>query len=234
MQKRSLGKDVDITLFKYPEDLKEALKAAPPNILGCSNYTWNSNLSYYFTKLAKSFSSEILTVWGGTNYPFSASHQEQFLRNRPELDLHIFYEGEQAFSAVIERVLSSASSPTKVLNESIDGCQYISPIDQTFVSGADLPRLKKLDSIPSPYVTGLFENFFDGKLVPMVETARGCPFLCNFCNAGDIYFNKGLMNLCVKWLFNITHFHIRQIKSNFIADEPVINKLFNQFLKGRF
>ena len=96
--KKKFWKDVDITLFKYPEDLKEALKAAPPNILGCSNYTWNSNLSYYFTKLAKSFSSEILTVWGGTNYPFSASHQEQFLRNRPELDLHIFYEGEQAFS----------------------------------------------------------------------------------------------------------------------------------------
>ena len=50
--------------------------------------------------------------------------------------------------------------------------------------------MQELDSIPSPYVTGLFDKFFDGKLVPIVETARGCPFLCNFCNAGDTYFNK--------------------------------------------
>ena len=52
--KKTFGDEIDITLFKYPRDLLEALREEPPQILGCSNYTWNCNLSYYFTNLAKS------------------------------------------------------------------------------------------------------------------------------------------------------------------------------------
>jgi hypothetical protein len=37
---------------------------------------------------------------------------------------------------------------------------------------------------------GLLDDFFDGRLTPLVETARGCPFTCNFCNAYHNYFNK--------------------------------------------
>jgi hypothetical protein len=33
----------------------------------------NSYLSYHFASLAKSINPEILTVWGGTNYPFKRS-----------------------------------------------------------------------------------------------------------------------------------------------------------------
>ena len=34
------------------------------------------------------------------------------------------------------------------------------------------------------------DEFFDGRLTLMIETIRGCPFKCNFCNAGDGYFDK--------------------------------------------
>ena len=45
-------------------------------------------------------------------------------------------------------------------------------------------RTKKLDDIPSPYLTGLLDKFFDGKLTPMIQTNRGCPFTCTFCVDG--------------------------------------------------
>jgi radical SAM superfamily enzyme YgiQ (UPF0313 family) len=185
------GKDIEVQLFKYPEELLEAIQKTPPGILACSNYTWNSNLSRYFLALAKSANRNTITVMGGTNYPFADVEQEAFLRKRPEIDIHIYYEGEQAFSNIVERVLSvPALSKKAVLNKAIAGCQFISPENGSLVSGEKLPRILNLDSIPSPYTSGILDKFFDGLLTPLVETTRGCPFACNFCNAGDDYFNR--------------------------------------------
>ena len=36
----------------------------------------------------------------------------------------------------------------------------------------------------TPYTTGLLDKFLDGIFVPSFETARGCPFLCAFCDQG--------------------------------------------------
>jgi radical SAM superfamily enzyme YgiQ (UPF0313 family) len=186
--KKVFGNDIDITLFKYPQDLLEALKQSPPHILGCSNYTWNSNLSYHFAEFAKFLNPETLTIWGGTNYPFLSTEQKKFLQKRPHIDAHIFYEGEQVFVNIIERFIS-VQSINRVLSQSIDGCQFLSK-DGSLVTGSEPKRLTNLDDIPSPYATGLLDKFFDGVLAPLVETARGCPFACNFCNAGDKYFDK--------------------------------------------
>ena len=51
-------------------------------------------------------------------------------------------------------------------------------------------RIKDLDEIPSPYLNGMMDKFFDGKLTPFLETNRGCPFTCSFCHTGSDYFHK--------------------------------------------
>jgi radical SAM superfamily enzyme YgiQ (UPF0313 family) len=186
--KKRFGSDIEVRLFKYPGALQEALKERAPDILGCSNYTWNFNLSYEFCRLAKSMSPDIVTVLGGTNYPFTPHEQEAFLRKMGStLDVHVFYEGETAFGNLIERILAQGRTG---LTSPIAGCQHLHPETGEFLSGEKAQRLKTLDEIPSPYATGLMDTFFDGKLTPLVETARGCPFRCNFCNAGNAYFNN--------------------------------------------
>lgn len=186
---KRFGRSIEVTLFKYPEDLLEALNRQPPHLLGLSNYTWNSRLSYHFLERAKALDRNIFTVFGGTNYPFDPINQEKFLRERPALDLHLYYEGETAFSQVVERVLSG-SDRRRFFEEPLPGCQFIDPKNGQFQQGTAVSRIKELDSIPSPYATGLLDKFFDGKLTPILETARGCPFTCNFCNAGNAYFTK--------------------------------------------
>ena len=50
---KQLGNKVSVELFKYPNDLLESIKKDPPDILGLSNYSWNSNLSEYFAEIGK-------------------------------------------------------------------------------------------------------------------------------------------------------------------------------------
>ena len=82
-------------------------------------------------------------------------------------------------------------------------------------------RIKKLDEIPSPYLTGIMDKFFDGKLVPMLQTNRGCPFYCTFCTDG-----KSEVNMVNKFSkerikseidYIATHVH-RNTHSLFLSD----------------
>ena len=187
--KKRLGNAVDIRLFKYVRPLLAALREQPPDILGCSNYVWNTHLSEFACEQAKAVSPRTLTVQGGTNYPFEAKSQLEFLRTRPATDAHVFYEGEQAFVNLVEAYLRRPD-PGRIREQAIAGCQSISPMTGALVSGEPVSRFKNLGEIPSPYATGVLDEFFDGRLTAMLETNRGCPFTCNFCNAGNSYFSK--------------------------------------------
>jgi radical SAM superfamily enzyme YgiQ (UPF0313 family) len=186
---KNFKNDVEVKLFKFPEDLKQAIDEKKPHLLGCSNYSWNSNLSYYFANYVKSIDKSIITVFGGTNYPYDMLNQKLFHKKRPYMDIHTFYEGEKSFSNIVERILSNRGNIEKMFETPIAGCQFLDK-DEHLICGEKTKRIKFLDEIPSPYVTGLLDNFFSRKLTPLVETARGCPFKCNFCNAGDDYYNK--------------------------------------------
>lgn len=187
--KKHLEDRVEFRLFKYPEKLIAALKERTPDVLGCTNYVWNSNLSEWALGYAKRLDPDVVTLQGGTNYPFTPAGQLEFLSTHPNTDFHVYYEGEAAFLNFLRRYLETRSL-SGMKEAAIAGVQFLSPKDGALVSGPAVPRIKNLDEIPSPYATGLLDEFFDGRLTPMMETTRGCPFTCNFCNAGDDYFGK--------------------------------------------
>jgi len=186
---KNFKNDVEIKLFKFPEDLKKSIDEKKPHLLGCSNYSWNCNLSYHFANYVKSIDKSIVTVFGGTNYPYDIYNQKLFHKKRPNLDIHTFYEGEKSFSKIVETMLSNIGNVKKIFEKPIPGCQFLNKEGQ-LICGEKLQRIKLLNEIPSPYVSGLLDKFFYDKLSILVETARGCPFKCNFCNAGDAYYNK--------------------------------------------
>lgn len=179
--------EFQIELFKYPEDIIEAIKNDPPDIVGCSNYSWNFFLGQKVFRLVKELNPNCLTIMGGTNYPFTKDKQKEFLLSiQDTVDLNVFYEGEIAFGLILEKYLEVGRDG--IFNHVIDSVHYIK--NGELIAGKQIERIKELDSIPSPYATGILDKFFDGKLTPLVETARGCPFRCNFCNAGDSYFTN--------------------------------------------
>ena len=187
--------NITVKLFKYPQETIDAIKKEKPDLICLSNYSWNSNLSEYVASIAKKANPNIVTAQGGPNLPHDDPQQIDFLRNRPSTDIFMIMEGEITTVNVINRIIQSKLDRKKIFSSPIDGTIFIDPTSLKGKSpklskGKPSERIKNLDEIPSPYLNGMLDHFFDGKLTPFIETNRGCPFKCSFCHTGDTYFNK--------------------------------------------
>lgn len=183
---KKFGSKIEITLFKFINELEKALHKSAPHILGLSNYCWNQRVDSEIFKIFKEINSSGLTVWGGPNFPLDMLSQQKFLVEHPQVDIYVPIDGEQGFSNIVDRALSAKTEneiKKIVLAEPINGC-IIKDLNGNLLYSSPI-RLKNLDEIPSPYLTGLLDKFFkDGRLCPMIQTNRGCPFSCTFCVDG--------------------------------------------------
>jgi radical SAM superfamily enzyme YgiQ (UPF0313 family) len=181
-------KTAEFELFKYPEDLSARLEARQPDIVGLANYSWNFGISYEYAKIIKNLWPETIVVFGGPNYGLQDEEVEQFWRAYPLIDFHIVREGEEAFVQLVDVLAASGmdARAVKAQGKALPNCHYLA--DGEVITGPTLPRLS-LQDIPSPYLLGLMDKFFDEHLSPMVHTTRGCPFQCAFCTEGAAYYN---------------------------------------------
>lgn len=186
------GNDVEIKLFKYIEELENALYSTTPAIMGLSNYCWNTRIGLELFRILKEKNPNAITVWGGPNFPSDMKSQEIFLKNCPQLDVYVPIDGEVGFSNIVQRVMeanSEVDTLKKIHERPIDGC-ITKNLDGKLSYSNSLNRISNLDEIQSPYLSGLLDKFFDGKLSPMIQTTRGCPFSCTFCVDGSDLVNK--------------------------------------------
>jgi radical SAM superfamily enzyme YgiQ (UPF0313 family) len=198
--KKTFGKQIELRLFKYVDDLQQAINEHPPDILGLSNYPWNFSLGLEFFKMTRAVSPRTICVMGGPNIPLEVEDRIQFVKCNPLIDFYAYLEGEEAFSTLVARAIETGLDREKMKSTPIDG--FIHRMSETEVlQGTMLPRRRILDEIPSPYLTGLMDRFFDGKLSPMIETNRGCPFSCTFCHEGNQLISK------------VNHFSIERVKA---------------------
>ena len=190
--KNRFGSKVDITIFKYIDDLEASIYENPPDVLALSNYVWNHRIGLEMFDLIHSQNPNAITVWGGPNFPQDLESQQSFLKNYSSVDFYVPIEGEIGFSNIIEEVLNISELGYKkeiLFKKPIDGCVSRKPDGLLQFTIPEI-RTKKLDEIPSPYLTGLLDKFFDGKLTPMLQTNRGCPFTCTFCVDGADTVNR--------------------------------------------
>jgi len=177
--------DVEISLFKYHQELEKAIEENPPDVLGLSNYIWNSNLSIEILNKFSKINPDGLRVMGGPNFPLDAPSQRKFFEEIPNLDIYVPDEGEIGFLNMIEKSLqfSQGDFRKSLIEEPIDGCIIRNQQGRLLYSFSNT-RLRNLDEIPSPYTMGILDKFFDENLIPMLQTNRGCPFTCTFCTDG--------------------------------------------------
>ncbi|TAN45246.1 MAG: radical SAM protein [Nitrospirae bacterium] len=180
--KKAFGDEAEITLFKYPDMLVKRLKEAPPDILGLSSYTWNTHLNSQVSRLMKSLNPAAMVVYGGPNVNHTDGGYRDFFSKNPCVDFYVINEGEVGFSNLLSRYFESGQDLRAMKGAGpVDGCVFF---DGAPVAGARLPRMQSLDEIPSPYLSGILDEFFKFDLIPIVETNRGCPYACTYCAQG--------------------------------------------------
>ncbi len=97
------GSEIDLRLFKYVDDLEQAIHEKPPDILGLSNYPWNFNLGLEFFRMTRALSPQTICVMGGPNIPLEDEARTQFVKRNPLIDFYAYLEGEEAFAALVAR-----------------------------------------------------------------------------------------------------------------------------------
>jgi radical SAM superfamily enzyme YgiQ (UPF0313 family) len=178
----------EVELFKYPQDFSRALEKHRPDVVGFANYSWNFDLGYQYARVIKQMWPGTVVVFGGPNYGLEAEEVEEFWRHHESIDFYVVKEGEQAFLALVDALAAADFDAASIRREhrQLPNCHYA--IGKDLVLGPELPRLG-LDELPSPYLMGLMDKFFDENLGPMIHTTRGCPFRCAFCTEGAAYYN---------------------------------------------
>ena len=202
MLEKIKSQNFEVKLSINPDEIFDLIDEWKPNIIGSSNYIWNADLSYRMCEYAKEKLNDVLCVLGGPEFPSGSGLQNltntinnncyEYLKSRPHIDYYCYNDGEPAFSKVVQEYINNNFSvkEMKEKNLVVNGSMSLSSDKKRLLVGNPVNRLglknkvDGLDIIPSPYLTGLLDKYLNGKYIPSFETARGCPFLCTFCDIG--------------------------------------------------
>lgn len=158
-------------IFFERETVKEYMKKiVNPDVFAFSTYVWNWSITLELAKEIKKTYPTCLIVFGGPQVPYK---KEWLLSNNEVCDLIVTYAGERPFA----EILKGNYNYSGIINEE----SYKSPKPD-----------KEIDYIPSPYLSGLMASLMvpEKKYSAIIETNRGCPYSCTFCDQEARYYNK--------------------------------------------
>jgi len=168
-----------------------------PYLVGFSNYVWNFEYNKLFAERLKKKYPECIIVFGGHNVPPDTS----LLSSYSFIDVLVHGEGEAAFQNLLVSYIH---------NDALINIPNISFRDENGqpVSSKRVHISCPLDDYPSPYLSGLFDSLIAQNssfiFCAILETSRDCPFLCAFCDWGQLRsktrrFSKEQVLQEIKW-----------------------------------
>ncbi len=153
------------------------------DIVGFSLYVWNEKFSIEVMRQLKIKRPEIFIICGGPQVPDDSTN---FLNKNTFIDVVVNGEGENTFLNLLQQYPSREW-------QAISGISYINQENQ-FICHPKGSRLKNLNEIPSPYLSGIFSELMKSNTqdewLALWETNRGCPFKCSFCDWGSAIASK--------------------------------------------
>lgn len=147
-----------------------------------SNYMWSVDENLALAAEIAATAPGSISIHGGPSTPKYPADVDAFFDAHPAVDVLVLGEGEATVVEVLDRLCAGldvdavAGVPGTVVRRSDGVIQW----------GPERDRLADLAALPSPFLTGVFDHL-DGGLLDMmpVETNRGCPYGCTFCDWGS-------------------------------------------------
>ncbi len=154
-----------------------------PDVLAFSTYVWNERYALEVARRARARFPGAFVLVGGPSVPRRPGDAAAFLREHAAVDALAFGEGELTFREVLRALLDGrplADVPGLALRADArpEGALVTAP----------RARLRDFGDTASPYLDGTFDALVDAGAAPtaaIIETNRGCPFACTFCDWGQ-------------------------------------------------
>ena len=159
-----------------------AQKLQDQDIVGFSTYAWNKNYNLTLAKRIRELNPNVLIIFGG---PEPAIEDPDFFRKNPFINIVVVREGEITFQRILENLNDFSKVPGLIIN-----------VDLESVNTGPAERISDIDIIPSPYTTGFFDKIMQAEenqgltWTATLETNRGCPYQCTFCDWGSLTYSK--------------------------------------------
>ncbi|NLP47382.1 MAG: radical SAM protein [Clostridiales bacterium] len=171
----TISKEYNLGPFVYTRaDIEKTLAAwQDPYLVAFSCSIWNMEYNKAFAKAIKAKFPDCLILFGGHH----VSPDESDLFKYNYIDFLVHGGGEEAFREIL-LALSSGNDLSSIANISFRNSENLIFTNEKI--------LTKTTDYPSPYLEGYFDEILqdDIKFSAIIETNRGCPNKCAFCDWG--------------------------------------------------
>ena len=180
-----------------------------------SSYVWNHDLNLIAAREIKARCPESLVIFGGPEVPKYLGDTEDFLAEHDFIDIAVLGEGEISCAEILEVLANQTANDLSPLKATAGivfsnaGLQQRTP---------ERDRVKDITSLPSPYLTGEFGDWFYDFSNTILETNRGCPYGCTYCDWGSATLQKVTKFSPERVIAEIEFLASRRSQVIFIAD----------------
>lgn len=211
------------TFDLYPRWLTHTADIQPspdPAIYLFTNYIWSHDSNLTFAAEVKEASPGAVTIFGGPDCPTYPRDAERYLRHHPQVDVIVRGEGEATFAELLAALAPAAGTDRLDLGRLAEVPGLVFRSGDGEMRTTDRDRITDVDSIPSPYLEGIFQAYGDTGSLAMVvvETNRGCPYSCTFCDWGSATNSRIRKFDLDRVLAELTWCAEHQVTSIFLAD----------------
>ena len=113
--------DMELILSIDPDEIFGLLKSWKPDVVGCSNYIWNSQISNLICSEAKKINTNTLCIIGGPEFPAGTGQRYikntntnatydkcfKYLLERPSVDYYAWCDGEIVFLEILQQFIKN-------------------------------------------------------------------------------------------------------------------------------